>query len=91
MSLAIDVDRVTHVLLADGWHEVTDVSFTLDAYEFVWYPAGRQGSSPKRDIMHGGGNDGVCAAGFSFKTAEGDYIQGPLTAILAVRTSPVDA
>ena len=35
MSLAIDVDRVIQVLLADGWHEVLDDSFDLDAYEFI--------------------------------------------------------
>ncbi len=34
MSLAIDVDKVTRILLADGWHDVTDSSFYLDAYEF---------------------------------------------------------
>ena len=35
MSLAIDVDNITHVLLADGWHEVHDASFGTDSYEFV--------------------------------------------------------
>lgn len=33
MSLAIDVDRVHSVLLADGWHLVTD--FYLDAFELM--------------------------------------------------------
>ena len=32
MSLAIDVDRVKQVLLADGqWHRVADDSFEIDA------------------------------------------------------------
>ena len=34
MSLWIDLNRVTTVLLADGWHHVTNDSFDLDAYEF---------------------------------------------------------
>jgi len=29
MSLAIDVDTVTHVLLADGWHKVKGSSFPI--------------------------------------------------------------
>ncbi len=42
MSLAINVDKVTAVLLADGrWHEVRWAdgvsSFTIDAFEFIWY------------------------------------------------------
>lgn len=39
MSLAVDVDRVAQVLLADGWHTVDFnegvSSFDLDAYEFI--------------------------------------------------------
>jgi hypothetical protein len=40
MSLAINVDRVEAVLLADGWHEVSlneqnVSSFTLGAYDFI--------------------------------------------------------
>jgi hypothetical protein len=34
MSLAIAIDRVADVLLADGWHKVADRSFDLDAYEY---------------------------------------------------------
>jgi hypothetical protein len=43
MSLAIDVDKVRRVLLADGkWYNVAldskgKSSFTLDAYEFIWH------------------------------------------------------
>ena len=35
MSLAIDVDRINRVLLADGWHAVKGGSFTLDSYEYI--------------------------------------------------------
>ena len=85
MSLAIDVDNVSAVLLADGWHTVADDSFLLDSYEFIWSGA----------LAHGGGNSGVCATGFSFiedfdhnagEAYHGDpaRVSGPLTAILAV-------
>lgn len=78
MSLAIDPDAVTHVLLADGWHDVKNSSFDLDSYEFI---------TADGDVLHDGGNVGVCATGFSFTTADGSYrLSGPLTAILAVRT-----
>jgi len=75
MSLAIDVDEVEAVLLADGWHVVIDDTFDLDAYEF------------KRDtsLVHGGGSNGVCATGFVFEDDDGQFMAGPLTAILAVR------
>ena len=36
MSLAIDVDRVSEVLLPDGkWHKVIGKSFDTDAYEYM--------------------------------------------------------
>jgi hypothetical protein len=35
-------------------------------------------------VLHGGGNSGVCAVGFSFKE-DVSLVSGPLTAILAVR------
>jgi hypothetical protein len=81
MSLAIDIDDVTAVLLADGWHYVYKKSFALDSYEFMH---GEQ-------LEHGGGNSGVCATGFSFierdqsATAVEEQISGPLTSIIAVR------
>lgn len=80
MSLAIDLDSVAAVLLDDGWHEVLDESFAIDAYEYTW--------------AHGGGAAGICAAGFSFLTREHDLgvsgrilIAGPLTAVRAVKVN----
>lgn len=87
MSLAIEVPRVTEVLLADGWHSVFDQSLTFDAYEWM--------EGPRED----GGDafvlwSGPPAVGFSFieeinfggvlSTTRQMY--GPATAILAVRT-----
>jgi len=71
MSLAIDTDRVTAVLLADGWHDVVDKSFNLDAYEFMW--DGRLVGS------------GSSATGYDFEEGNGSRLAGPLTAIIAVR------
>jgi hypothetical protein len=58
MSLAIQVDKVKRVLLADGWHEVAEVSFDLDAYEYLH----------KDHILLGGGAcDQIPHTGFIFK------------------------
>ena len=81
MSLAIDVDEVRAVLLADGWHDVKDESFEIDAYEFV------RGDEPR---LLGGQSDGVCSAGARWREAgyggsNDREIFCPLTSILAVK------
>jgi hypothetical protein len=65
MSLPIDVDNITHVLLADGWHEVHDASFGTDSYEFVRREGA--GDSP----MLGGGQEkqDIAAAGHRGSTS----------------------
>ncbi len=86
MSLAIEVDDVTDVLL-DQWYEVFDGSFALDSYEFIW----GEHSDGKVNLMHAGGASGVCATGFYFKTPSENgpvAMAGPLTAIKAVRIAP---
>lgn len=79
MSLAIDVDRVTTVLLADGWHKVEFNSFGLDAYEFI-----RAHEGKADDVLHGGGQGGVCSMGATWQEKSASFFC-PLTAILAVR------
>lgn len=79
MSLRINTDSVVSVLLIDGWHDVYNSSFDLDAYEFGI--GGRDW-----DLLHGGGDSNVCATGFSFLTDVRSRMSGPLTAVLAVRT-----
>lgn len=76
MSLAINTDMVTDVLLADGWHKVARGSFDLDSYEFM-----------EGDVLvHGGGQSGVCAKGATWREAgRSTVISCPLTAVLAVR------
>lgn len=91
MTLAIRTHKVNGVLLADGWHDATD--FDLDSYEFIEearaeeMPDERQRRETSLTI-HGGGNGGICATGFVFRTDGGVLMMGPLTSILAVRTGP---
>jgi hypothetical protein len=82
MSLGIDVNEVSAVLLADGWHSVTGDSFKIDSYEFVVWgkiPSG----FPETEFPP--------VEGFAFtEHPEGAgppmTVAGPLTSVLAVRT-----
>jgi hypothetical protein len=71
VSIAIRIDEVTRVLLADGWHEVKDNSFKMDYYDYVTAPA---------EYKEWKGQDTV----FSFIEGNGDALFGPVTSILAV-------
>ncbi|MDP8932014.1 MAG: hypothetical protein M3O70_26460 [Actinomycetota bacterium] len=85
MGLAINVDRVVSVLLADGWHEVAPrnpddsrSSFIIDAYEYVTPHIRQEDDAPA--VWQ---NDDP---GFAFAEADGKHwIVGPLTAIMAIR------
>tara|TARA_R100000008_G_scaffold26891_1_gene14779 strand:+ start:700 stop:1053 length:354 start_codon:yes stop_codon:yes gene_type:complete len=80
MSLAIEVDDVVKVNISGTWHDVNRYkdgrsSFALDSYEFL------NGSL----LLHGGGEGGICATGFTFFDADTNLkISGPLTSITAV-------
>ena len=85
MSLAIQVDNVTDVLLADGWHKVGCSkdgvsSFDTDAYEFL---------EGERLLVGGGTVAGIPSTGATWceKTSTGKFIVVvcPLTSILALR------
>ena len=76
MSLAIDVDKVEMVLLADGWHEVAAGSFDLDAYEYM-----HEG----RTLLEGGRVAGVPTTGATWTEPGGAVAACPITAILAVK------
>ncbi len=76
MSMAIDVTKVRAVLLADGWHKIAENSFDLDSYEYL------RGN----EKLHNGGS-GTGPLGFKLKDDAGYFLYGPLTAILASRTS----
>jgi hypothetical protein len=67
------------VLLADGtddWWHIEDGTFDLDAYEYI---------EDTGLVLHGGGQGGICSTGFRFQINGGDWVAGPLTAIVAVR------
>jgi len=84
MSLAINIDRVTRVLLSDGWHDVAKVPggvgaspFEIDSYEFV---------TDGEVFLGGGSKPLIPARGFGFSFIEaGHSISGPLAAIQAVQ------
>jgi hypothetical protein len=76
MSLGIQVDKVLAVLLADGWHDVRDNSFKIDAYEF------QEG----KDVRFGGGTvSAVTGTGARWKEADNKHVYCPFTSILAVK------
>lgn len=79
MSLAIDTDDVKEVMIGDVWYKVEGKSFCIDSYEFL------DGKGRDAMVVHGGGQCGITAAGFSFMTENEITISGPLTAIMAVK------
>jgi hypothetical protein len=76
MSMAIDVERVTSVLLPDGWYEVSEGSFAVGSYEYL-----QSGES-----VYWGSGPASIPSGFSYENS-GTRIAGPLTTVLAVRYS----
>jgi hypothetical protein len=82
MSLAIDVDAVTHVLLSDGWHVVHKASFDLDAYEYI---------DEGNRVYGGGDHPTVPHTGARWIEGDGAEIVCPLTSILAVRRGKIAA
>ncbi len=76
MSAAVDVAKVRAILLADGWHKVANNSFDIGTY----------GYARGTETIHHGGS-GADPVGFSFKDDAGYFLYGPMTAILATRTS----
>ena len=92
MSLAINANIVSAVLLADGWHGVewldADLSsFTLDAYEYL--DGEKEVGQGNAFVLLGGGQEKhVPSTGFTFiEMIEFTKmrVSGPLTAVLAVR------
>lgn len=75
MSLALQLDKVSWVLLANEWYEVYQQSFSLDSYEYLW----------EEQIIHGGGQSGLCAIGFMFEDTSRNHLAGPLSSIQAIR------
>jgi hypothetical protein len=92
MSLAINVDRVTAVLLADGWHRVYGKSFDVDAYEFIAGKCDSRGDAVV--VLAGGQCEGVASAGAIWEErgarAELLWVACPLTSILAMKVAEAE-
>ena len=72
----LTIDKVSAVLLADGWHELKDNSFEIDAYEFL---------DSNNLILGGGTAEGVTSTGAGWTEVNGQEVYCPLTSILAVK------
>jgi len=79
MSLAIDINKVDMVLLVDGWHEVANASFDLDAYEYA---------HEDRTLLEGGSIPGLPTTGATWTEPDGTVIACPVTSILATKSAP---
>lgn len=78
MSLDIDVAKVRAVLLPNsGWLDIKVGTSEVDAYEF------RSGQK----VVQPGGHGGAGSSGFRFRDNSNNLVCGPLTSILAVRTT----
>jgi hypothetical protein len=89
MSLAIDIEKVSDVLLADGWHHVVfnngKSTFVIDAYEFVEHM--EEGKNPFVHVSGGSvvGVPSTAAEWLELKSGKSYVVTCPLTAILAVK------
>lgn len=82
MSLLIETDDITAVLLADGWHEVTDKSFDIDSLEFVW---GKRSNGDWHTIYDSRMCDKMSQVGATWAGPDGERFDCPLTSVLAVK------
>ena len=83
MSLPIEVDRVSQVLLSDGkWHKVKGKSFDHAAFAFM---------RGNRLILGGEKVEGVPSTGATWQEPDGSFVVCPLTAVQAVRLYPQKA
>jgi len=87
MSLAIDVDKITGVLLADGWHVVDKnregkSTFGIDSYEYLWYC--REDKYDPEVLLGGGRDSHTTAYGAHWEERGGVEMFCPITSILAV-------
>lgn len=78
MSLDIDVAKVRAVLLPNaGWLDIKVGTFEVDAYEF----------RSNQMVVQPGGLGAAGSSGFRFRDNSNNLVCGPLTSILAVRTT----
>ena len=82
MSLAIDIDKVTHVMVGDEWHQVLwwdrgISSFYIDSYEFIE----KHTHDDNLEVFQG-----KETTGFGFETTDLEWFYGPLSQLQAVRS-----
>jgi hypothetical protein len=88
MSLEIDVEKISEVLLADGWHKVSAVgdgrsSFGLEIYEFREAKLATQ-ESPVPQTKEGQAQT-ASRSGARWTESDGSRVFCPVTSILAVK------
>lgn len=81
MSLYIDTDKVTRVMIGNEWHDVKNrggiSTFDVDSYEIHSVSAGYM-------MLRGGESALIPSQGFTFATPDGRTIYGPLTSVQAI-------
>ena len=83
MSLNINIELVTEVLLPDGWHPVQQGSFQVGTYELV-----RWGSrDPATEVPEQRTKDALSDMGYTFYAPDGSQVAGPITQLQAVKLS----
>lgn len=97
MSLEIDVEKVSEVLLADGWHKVSAVgdgrsSFGFDVYEFNEAAPHKNHEHEKSDSQQNseppakeGQEQANGRNGARWTESDGSRVFCPLTSILALK------
>jgi hypothetical protein len=92
LSLEIDVEKISEVLLADGWHKVSAVgdgrsSFGLDVYQFQESPS-QEMPAPQPDAgqqTKAGQEHEASRSGARWTESDGSRVFCPVTSILAVK------
>lgn len=90
MSFEIDVEKISEVLLADGWHKISAVgdgrsSFGLDVYKFHEGMALEKSESRQNSGQREEGEEQSSAAGARWTESDGSRVFCPVTSILAVK------
>ncbi len=92
MGLEIDVEKISEVLLADGWHKVTAVgdgrsSFGIDVFDFQDPKAETNPSAPeptdRQAKQERGQENGT--RGARWTESDGSRVFCPVSSILAVK------
>jgi hypothetical protein len=84
VSLAINLDTVRRVLLADGWHDIKIGSLSFDSFEAHHDDVAMEHGLTHWPLRAGRAGD-VSAMGFRFtRRDDGTEVTGPLTSLLAL-------